>query len=76
MFQCHVCGAKEAKEKYIDMMFQIDGRPVLVENIPAMVCTRCGEEIFSRETTESIRRMVQGEGKPVKSIPMDVYAFV
>ena len=75
MFQCHVCGSTEAKEKYIDMVFQIDNKPVLVEHIPAMVCTRCGEETFSRETTERIRRMVHGEGKPVKSISMDVYAF-
>ena len=75
MFQCHVCGSTEAEEKYIDMVFQIDGRPVLVEHIPAEVCTRCGEETFSRETTERIRRMVHGEGKPVKSISMDVYAF-
>jgi hypothetical protein len=34
---------------------------VLVENIPASVCARCGEATFSRETTERIRRMLYGE---------------
>ncbi len=76
MFRCHVCGSTEAKKEYINEMFQIDNRPVLVEHIPAMVCMRCGEETFSSETTEQIRRMVHGEAKPVKSLTMDVFAFV
>ena len=76
MFRCHVCGSKEAKKEYVNEIFRIENKPVLVEHIPAMVCVRCGEETFSRETTEQIRRMVHGEAKPVKSISMDVFAFV
>lgn len=76
MFRCYICGSAETKEDYVNEVFQIDDKPVLVEHIPAMVCLRCGEETFSRETTELIRRMVHGEAKPVKSISMDVFAFV
>lgn len=65
MSRCHVCGSIETKEEYTNEIFQIDNKPVLVEHIPATVCVRCGEETFSRETTERIRRMVQGEAKPV-----------
>jgi YgiT-type zinc finger domain-containing protein len=75
MFHCHVCGSNESKKEYINAIFQIDNRPVLVEHIPSMVCVRCGEETFSRETTEYIRRMVHGESKPVRSVAMDVFAF-
>ena len=75
MFRCHVCGATEAHEELVDEVFQIEGQPVLVERIPAMVCLRCGEATFSRETTERIRRMVHGEAKPVKSVQMNVFAF-
>ncbi len=75
MFHCHVCGATEVKKRFVNEIFQIDDKPVLVEHIPAAVCARCGEEIFSRETTERIRRMVHGEAKPVKSISMDVFAY-
>ena len=75
MFRCLVCGSTEAKEKYVNEVFQIDDKPVLVEHIPAMVCKRCGEKTFSRETTERIRRMVHGESKPAKSISMDVFTF-
>ncbi|MFH1288301.1 MAG: YgiT-type zinc finger protein [bacterium] len=53
----------------------IDDKPVLVEHIPTMICARCGEEIFSRETVERIRQMAHGETSPVKSITMDVFTF-
>jgi YgiT-type zinc finger domain-containing protein len=76
MSRCHVCGSIETKEEYTNEIFQIDNKPVLVEHIPAMVCVRCGEETFTRETTERIRRMVQGEAKPVKSVSMEVFNFV
>ncbi|MCR4344837.1 MAG: YgiT-type zinc finger protein [Candidatus Scalindua sp.] len=76
MSRCHVCGSIDTKEKYTNEIFQINNKPVLVEHIPATVCVRCGEETFSRETTERIRRMVQGEAKPVKSVSMEVFNFV
>jgi len=76
MFKCHVCGSTHAREELVNDVFQIDGRPVLVENIPAQVCMRCGEEIFSNETTEKVRLLVRSKTKPVKSVKMDVFAYV
>ena len=52
MFRCHVCGSNEARNELVSEVFTIEGKPVLVENIPSMVCARCGEPVFSRETTE------------------------
>ncbi|NUM52312.1 MAG: hypothetical protein HUU46_01590 [Candidatus Hydrogenedentes bacterium] len=39
------------------------------------MCEHCGEAVFAREVTEQIRRMVQGEGRPVKTVSMDVFAL-
>ena len=75
MFNCHVCGSTESRVELVSEIFQIDGQPVLVENIPAQVCARCGEEIFSRETTEKVRLIVHGKMKPIKSVQMDVFAY-
>lgn len=75
MFKCHVCGSTESHEGLVSEIFQLDGKPVLVENIPAQVCARCGEEIFSRETTEKVRQIVHGKKKPIKSVQMDVFAY-
>jgi len=68
-------GKTESRQEPVSEVFDIDGRPVRVEQIPATVCTHCGEPVFSRDTTERVRRMVYGEAKPIKSIPMEVFTY-
>lgn len=75
MIQCHMCGSTEARSELVSDIFTIDGKPVLVERIPATVCARCGEATFNRATTETIRRMLHGSARPVRSVAMDVFAF-
>lgn len=75
MFKCHICGSTESREELVSEIFQIDGKPILVENIPAQVCGHCAEQIFSRETTEKVRLLVHGKAKPIKSVQMDVFAY-
>jgi HTH-type transcriptional regulator / antitoxin MqsA len=75
MFRCHVCGSAAARSESVSEVLTVDGRRVLVEQIPAQVCERCGEATFSRETTERIRRLVHGEGTPIKTVPLEVFAL-
>ncbi|MGB3296118.1 MAG: YgiT-type zinc finger protein [Phormidesmis sp.] len=75
MFKCHVCGSEDSHSKYVSEVFNIGGKFRLVENIPATVCDRCQEEVFSRETTERIRLMLQGEEKPIRSVSLDVFSY-
>jgi len=75
-FKCHVCGGEAAKREFVSEVLTVEGRRVLVEQIPAEVCQRCGEPTFSRETTEKIRRLVHGAGQPVRTEPLDVFALV
>ena len=58
MNRCHACGATEFRTETVNEIFLIEGKTVRVENIPARICTRCGEPTFSRETTEKIRQML------------------
>lgn len=74
MFKCHVCGHTAAKSEFVSEVFNIEGRRVLVEHIPAHVCERCGEAVFSRETTEHVRRLVQ-DTRPARTVPLDVFAL-
>ena len=75
MFKCHICGSTAAHEALVSEIFQIEGKPILVENIPAQVCEHCGEQIFSRETTEKIRLLLHSKAKPIKSVQMDVFDY-
>ena len=74
-FKCHVCGHDVAKSELVSEVFNLGGRRVLVERIPALVCKHCGEVTFSRETTEHVRRLVHGEDQPIKTVSMDVFAI-
>ena len=76
MFMCPVCHSHESREELVEEIFQIDGKYVLVDRIPATVCVRCGEETFSRETTEKVRLLVHGQAKPTKSLALEVFEFV
>ena len=76
MFLCPVCYAQESREELVEESFQIEGKYVLVDHIPATVCVRCGEETFSRETTEKVRLLVHGQAKPTKSMALEVFEFV
>ena len=76
MFTCAVCHAKEGREESVDKVFHVDEQYVLVGGIPAMVCVRCGEQAFSRDTAEKVRLMVHGEAKATSSISMQVFDFV
>jgi HTH-type transcriptional regulator / antitoxin MqsA len=75
MFKCHVCNLEDCHQELVSEIFQIDGKFYLVEQIPATVCSHCGEESFSRETTERIRLMLHGETQPLKSISVDVFTY-
>ncbi len=75
MFHCHICNSSNFTEKLVKETFEVEGKLVLVENIPAQVCSRCGEITFSSETAENIRLMLHNNQKPDKSIQVDVFAF-
>ncbi len=76
MFKCHVCGGTSERSEFVNEVFTLEGeRRALVEHIPAQICARCGEVTFSRETTEKIRRLVHGAGRPKKTVPLDVFAL-
>ncbi|MBE9062692.1 YgiT-type zinc finger protein [cf. Phormidesmis sp. LEGE 11477] len=75
MFKCQVCGFEGSHTDQVSEVFNIEGKLYLVESIPATVCDRCGEETFSKETTERIRLMLHSEDKPLRSVPLNVFSY-
>jgi YgiT-type zinc finger domain-containing protein len=73
-FHCHVCGSTKARQDFVSQTFEVEGKRVLVERIPATVCARCDEPVFSADVTELVRRMIHGEVRPVRTVTTDVFA--
>lgn len=75
MNKCHICGSNEIKQELVRETFDLEGKLVIVEDIPAQVCQRCGEITFSSKIAENIRLIIHGNKQPNKSIQVDVFAF-
>ncbi len=75
MFKCHICGSNESYPSPVTQTFQVDGKPVVVENIPASICIRCKEHTFDLSTAEKVRAMIHGKAKPKRTVLTDVFEF-
>ena len=75
MKKCEVCGNIVFHQENVDEFFRIGGDTMLVEQVPAQVCDRCGEVTFSRETAEKVRRMVQEHSQPTRRVEVEAFAF-
>ncbi|MCA1809759.1 MAG: YgiT-type zinc finger protein [Lentisphaerae bacterium] len=75
MKKCDVCGNTVFHQEYMDEFFRFGGDTVLVEQVPAQVCDRCGEVTFGLETVEKVRKMVQEHSQPTRKIEVETFAF-
>jgi HTH-type transcriptional regulator/antitoxin MqsA len=75
MSQCHVCSGDRFHEEVTSEVFRIGDRLLLVENIPVMVCDRCGEEVFERDTMERVRILLHGDARPIRTVEVGIFSF-
>ena len=62
-------------EQKVTYTLEIDGRFIIVENVPARVSERTGERFFSPETVESLQRIVWGTRTPTRVLQTPVFEF-
>lgn len=62
-------------EKLVTYSVEIDGKLVVIENVPARVCVETGEQLFSPETVERIQQIIRGGSKPIRTLQTPVYEF-
>ena len=74
-FGCTVCGGDQCHEELAEEVFHIGEQYVLVTNIPAAVCNRCGDLTFSADTVEQVRALAHSETEPAESIRLNVFEF-
>ncbi len=55
--KCVICRHGETLPGKVSSMLERDGTTVVFRDVPAEVCQNCGEEYFSRETTERLLQL-------------------
>ena len=57
-FDCHFCGGQVTAQQ-VDVMRHWKGRYILIENVPAYVCTQCGEQYYDAVIAETMDRIMR-----------------
>jgi YgiT-type zinc finger domain-containing protein len=69
----------EWKETFVDQKvtytIELDGKFIIVENVPARVCVETGERLFAPETVERLQQTVWEQRKPHRVIETPVFEF-
>jgi YgiT-type zinc finger domain-containing protein len=62
-------------ERRVTYTVEVEGKLIVIENVPARVCLETGEQFFSPETVERLQQMVWEQRKPTRVIEVPVYEF-
>ena len=73
---CDNCGQPGARIRGISEMFGKSKTLLLIENIPVVVCSSCGERYFTAETLHEIERIKLHRRKVAQARPVLVARFV
>lgn len=70
--KCEICGGEVNKElTTYTLLYQ--GKLIVIENVPATVCGRCGEKFFSPDTVEQLQQTVWEQRQPKQTLDTLVY---
>lgn len=62
-------------ETKVTFTVEIDGKFIIVENVPARVSMETGERYFSPETTERLQKIAWGQRAPKRIVQTPVFDF-
>lgn len=55
---CFMCKGNLEKKK-VNYMVDLDKTIIIIKDVPAKVCTQCGEQYFDDETSQNIEKIVE-----------------
>ncbi|WP_333207074.1 YgiT-type zinc finger protein [Microcoleus sp. B5-D4] len=62
-------------EQKVTYTLEINGKFIIIENVPARVCVETGDPFFSPETVEQLQKMIWEDRKPIRVIETPVFEF-
>jgi len=74
---CSICGA-QTRETTIRYTQEFNGSLFVVTDVPALVCSQCGEEYLSPATVDSLQELVtagKSRGNASETIEVPVFHF-
>ena len=72
--QCEFCEG-EMEQRRVLARFRFKGQTIYVENVPAWVCPKCGEQYFDAPVYKRLERIAQQRERVQKSISFPLAEF-
>jgi YgiT-type zinc finger domain-containing protein len=72
--ECEICGT-QMQERLIKQDFWLRGELIIVEDVPAGVCPRCGEKIVKADVGQLILKLIENSERIAKSPRISVPAI-
>jgi YgiT-type zinc finger domain-containing protein len=73
--QCPFCGGQSVKDT-VTFTYEEEDKYIFIEHVPADVCERCGEKMYTPEVTGELMRIARKKLQPARKIEVPVYDFV
>ncbi len=71
---CECCGGTIV-EKRVTLHRKVKGSYVLIEDVPAGVCTQCGMRYYAANVLKTIKESMRGRRKATREILVSVYTL-
>jgi YgiT-type zinc finger domain-containing protein len=62
-------------EQKVTYILEVEGKFIVIENVPARVNTETGERYFSPDVVERLQQTIWGEKEPSRIIETPVFEF-
>jgi YgiT-type zinc finger domain-containing protein len=62
-------------EQRVTYVLEVEGRIIVIENVPARVCLETGERFFAPETVERLQQMIWEDRKPNRIVEAAVFEY-
>jgi len=71
---CEYCGGPIV-EKRVTLHRKVKGKYILIENVPAGVCGRCGARYFAANVLKTVEESIRGRKQAEREVIVPVYAM-
>ena len=73
--KCSFCGCPgEYEEREIAHTVRHNGQLIMIDHVPAEVCSLCGDVLLAPETVRHIEALLKDTAEPVGTAPLYEYA--
>jgi len=62
-------------EENVIYTLEVNGKLIVIENVPARVNRETGEQLFAPETVERLQKLVWEQKKPKRMLQVPVYEY-